>query len=544
MRDAAAPSRALPLALAALTVAALWATQADVGFTRDEGYYFTAAQHYEAWIDLLLRSPAEAISARGTERHWSYNAEHPGLAKLLFATSHFVFTTKLGWLPHTVAWRLPAFLFAGLLAYWLAVLGATRSRSAGVLAPLLFFCAERPFFNAHLACFDIPITALHVGVGVAWARALGLVGSAPATRRDEVRRGLWLAFVYGCALATKHNAWLFPPVLVVHALLCPTEVRRRGLRALPWLLLSPAVLFAAWPLLWHDPISHLRFWIEFHLRHVHYAWYFLGRLLRAPPFPVHYPETLLALTLPITTAALLAAALAVQLADFFRRRLQPLRLLELGFAAAALLPFMLTTTPIFGGIKHWLSAVAFLAPEAAALLCAIAGSAAIAGASTAWLSWLTRSRATALGAVATLAPGLCQIVHTHPYGTSAYGELAGGIAGAASLGLQRQFWSNNVTAVLPWLNQHVPRGGRVWLHEVNFESYRTYQLAGRLRPDIQYANGPGDAQYAAIQWHREFRNAEFEVWNSFGTQRASTGLWLDETPQVIVYARKGLPGER
>jgi hypothetical protein len=328
-------------------------------------------------------------------------------------------------------------------------------------------------------------------------------------------------------------------VLIVHALLCPRELRGRGLRALPWLLASPVVLFAAWPLLWHDPLAHLRFWVEFHLRHVHYAWYYLGTLYRGPPFPVFYPLGLLALTLPLTTSALLFAAAIRQLVDFARRQLDPLRLLELGFAAAAVLPFIMTTTPIFGGIKHWLSFIAFLAPEAAALLCAAAARAAAAG-----IPWLTESRALVLGSAFALLPGLYQIAHVHPYGTSAYGELAGGIPGAASLGMQRQFWSNNVTAVLPWLNEHVPPGGRVWFHEVNVESYRTYQLMGMLRQDIRYANGAFDCDYAAVQWHREFRNAETQAWNALGTTRASAGLWLDETAQVIVYVRPGLPGAR
>jgi hypothetical protein len=63
-----------------------------------------------------------------------------------------------------------------------------------------------------------------------------------------------------------------------------------------------------------------------------------------------------------------------------------------------------------------------------------------------------------------------------------------------------------------------------------------------LREDIQYAFGPADAQYAALQWHREFRDREPETWNAFGTRFPATGLYLDETPQVIVYARPGLPG--
>jgi hypothetical protein len=110
--------------------------------------------------------------------------------------------------------------------------------------------------------------------------------------------------------------------------------------------------------------------------------------------------------------------------------------------------------------------------------------------------------------------------------------------------MQRQFWSNNVTAVLPWLNEHVPRGGRVYFHEVNVESYRAYQLAGMLRRDIRYAGSPREADYAVYQWHREFRDREYEIWSDLGTQRPATGLWIDEVPQILVYARPGLPGAR
>src|SRR5206468_3864460 len=244
---------------------------------------------------------------------------------------------------------------------WLSLLAQSRSRAAGVLAPLLFWCAERTFFHGHLACFDIPICAMTAGVAVAW-----LYGSGPA-----------LAATYGLALAVKHNAWFLPPVLLVHALLLPGDQRTAGLRKLPWLLLSPAVLFVFWPLLWHDPSRHLGDWIAFHTHHVHYAWYYFGRVLRAPPFPVTYPLVLDALVLPLPIAALLAAALVKLLIDFLRRRLAPERLLELGLAAAAVLPFMLTTTPIFGGIKHWLAFLALLAPEAAQILVAISPSPAL-----------------------------------------------------------------------------------------------------------------------------------------------------------------------
>lgn len=504
--------RSLARALGFATAAALALTQAGVGFVRDEGYYFTAAGRYQEWLQLLLHAPVQAFAQ--TERYWSYNFEHPGLTKLLFAASHLLFTTWLEILPHALAWRLPAFVFAGLLTYWLALLGFSRSRAAGVLAPLIFWCAERTFFHGHLACFDIPICAMWAGVGVAWLSA--------------IQRGarLQLALLYGVALAVKHNAWFLPPVLLVHALLLPAALRKKALSSLPWLLLSPLLLLLTWPLLWHDPLRHLGDWIAFHTHHVHYAWWYFGRVLRAPPFPIVYPLVVDALALPLPNVVMLAGAGASLLIAFLRRRIEPQRLLELGLAGAALLPFLLSKTPIFGGIKHWLAFLALLAPEAAGLLVRIAP---------------TR-RSLAAAALATFLPGLWQIAHVHPYGTSAYGELAGDIPGAATLGMQRQYWSNNVSAVLPWLNAHCPPDARVYFHEVNVESYRAYIMMGMLRRDIRYAPGPAESDYAALQWHREFRDREPETWNAFGTHRPATGLYLDEVPQIVLYARPGLPG--
>ena len=530
----------LALWLGFATAATLFLTQSPLGFTRDEGYYFAAAASYEEWLRLLLRAPLQALQAAATERFWGVNWEHPPLAKLLFAASHLLFTRALGWLPDAAAYRLPGALFGGLLTYWLAIFGAARSPRAATLAPLLFWCTARTFFHGHLACFDIPIAALTAGVGVAWARALGLLPGGGSERRGA----LWFGAVYGLALATKHNAWFLPPVLLVHALFLPAPLRPRAFRALRALALAPPVLFLLWPLLWHEPVRHLNDWISFHLHHVHYAWWYLGDLLRKPPFPVHYPLSLLALTLPVTTVALLAAAGARLLWAFARRELfgksvtpvGSLRLLELALAGAGALPFLLTTTPVFGGIKHWLVLPALLAPEAAALLVGWAKDAAAA------LPKLGERRAFLAACCAALLPGVWQIGATFPYGTSAYGELAGGVPGAATLGMQRQYWSGNVTAVLPWLNQHAPPGARVFFHEVNFESYRAYQQAGLLRPDLGYAAGPGDADYAALQWHREFRDREPETWNAFRTQRPATGLFLDEVPQILVYARPGLPG--
>ena len=196
----------------------------------------------------------------------------------------------------------------------------------------------------------------------------------------------------------------------------------------------------------------------------------------------------------------------------------------------------LPDVPHFGGVKHWLPSMPFLAVLAGRQF-QLAG-----GALAAWLrsrvQWLPPAAVTPLLAGLLLLPAVTLTAHVHPYGTSAYGELAGGIPGAASLGMQRQYWSNNVTGVLGWINANAPRGARVWLHEVNGLSFRDYQRNGMLRTDVQMANGPGDADVAALQYHQEFREQEIAVWEAFGSPRPVAGLYIDETPQVVVYRRR------
>jgi hypothetical protein len=91
--------------------------------------------------------------------------------------------------------------------------------------------------------------------------------------------------------------------------------------------------------------------------------------------------------------------------------------------------------------------------------------------------------------------------------------------------------------VLPWINANAKPGARLWLHEVNGLSFRDYQRNGMLREDLRPAGSPFDADIAAYQYHQEFREQEFNVWQAFGTRTPVTGLYVDETPQVVVYQR-------
>ena len=143
----------------------------------------------------------------------------------------------------------------------------------------------------------------------------------------------------------------------------------------------------------------------------------------------------------------------------------------------------------------------------------------------------------ALAVLVCIAPAIAT-ARIYQFGTSAYSELAGGLPGAASLGMQRQFWANNVTGVLEWLNANAKPGERVYFHECHNLQTRDYQRNGMVRPDIRFAGSPNDADIVLYQYHQEFRESEFNTWQAFGTAKPVTGLYLDETPQIVVYRRK------
>jgi 4-amino-4-deoxy-L-arabinose transferase-like glycosyltransferase len=606
-RPATREERWVALALWVLAFGVLWATEAAVGFTRDESVYFYAAESYAHWFQQLFHEPARALSDAAIVRAWDFNHEHPALMKELFGLSHLLFHDTLGWMRSATAFRLPAFAMAALVPALTFLLGsAVYGRTAGLFAALSFLLVPRQYFNAELACFDMPIAAMWLLVVYAFWRAL-----------EDRDWGVLCGVFFGLALCTKHNAlflpfflapfalwrawstseghpearvWLwrvlglFAAVAVLYGLLVVSlgaegfqrkffllsphtllfgvmavgslgmlHVMNRvhppsALALLPLAMMAvsgPVAFYLHWPYLWHAPVERTAWYLNFHATHNHYAWFYLGTLMREPPFPIDYVLVKTALTVPtslfvpmVTGWLALAGRSVLGLFERTRAwvRLPSLAELLVGEqAVAAILIISHPNVPHFGGVKHWLPAMPFLG--------ILAGVAVTRGCEALVERLRARWPKLSLAAVAApvfallMVPALIALVRVFPYGTSFYSELAGGVPGAASLGMQRQFWSSNVTAVLPWINEHAPRNARVFLHEVNGFSFHDYQRNGMLRSDLQ-PGGPFDSDVAAYQYHQEFREYEFELWQSYGTRTPVTGLYLDETPQVVVYQRR------
>lgn len=589
--------RRIAWALFALAFFALLLTEQPVGFVRDESVYFHAAENHARWFQLLVSSPSQAFTDQAITQAFDFNHEHPALMKNLFGLSYLLFSEKLGLLRPAAAFRVPAFLFTAALLPLIFALGRRLfGRNAAIFAAASFLLVPRHFFHGHLACFDMPIATMWTAVVYAFFRA-----------QESKRWWLYTGIAFGLALATKHNGFFLPVVLIPFSLVLGWRASKDSPKArelflwvngvfvfaavlygvmvavlgpqrlqagfevlspqlgvfvaavvagavLTWHLgktheatfravaplvamaaLGPAIFYLHWPYLWHHPVDRTAWYLAFHLTHNHYAWFYLGELLRAPPFPLTYVLVKTALTVPTSLFVPMVLGFGWLFVRAWRKQLTFLEVLVAANAVASIAIISQPQVPHFGGVKHWFPSMPFLA--------VLSGGVLVRGAKglSAWLGprWkaATEPRVFLALALACALPAFIATKELYAYGTSAYSELAGGLPGAASLGMQRQFWANNLTGVLPWINANAKPGERVYLHENHGGQVADYRRNGMLRNDLVIVGSPFEADIVAYQYHQEFREFEFMTWQAFGTTKPVTGLYLDETPQIVVYRR-------
>jgi len=516
------------LALAYLTL--LLSTVHDLGYARDEGFYFQAARSYESWFELLGTDFAQAMQPATVDRYWSANHEHPALMKSLFALSHrYLFTGWQLFREQGTAYRFPGMLVSTLGVVVTYLWGARESgRLAGVVGALSLALMPRVFYHSHLACFDMPVTAMLLLTSYAFARSLeGGLGWAVAT-----------GIIYGLLLDTKHNAWLLPGAFALHFLLSRGRFALSELRAKRWplpnaflamLALSPLVFYASWPWIWHDTLPRLRQYADFHLQHEYYNMAFLGQTYWKPPMPRLYAWVMTLATVPSITLLLFALGLGVCI---WRRSLPSTPLLWLLCLSMCYAPWWSNATPIFGGTKHWMTAYPFL--------CLFAGQGfAFAAARIAQLlpgkSWA--SAAPPVTALAVLLGPLGMTLHSTPWGLSFYTPLVGGAPGAASLGLNRSFWGYTTGAMQGEINQRAAERAHVFVHDTALSSWEMLRLDHRVRSDLRGGLSIPSSTLALFHFEPHMRRVEYQTWVEYGHDAPVAVKTYDGVPIVWLYAR-------
>lgn len=549
----------------------------EVGFPRDEGFYFSAAEQYSRWLDDLFEDPVKAFSREVIERRFSANPEHPALPKFLFGLSWRIFAKFeadssanfwydggrppkpiLGLLDEASAMRLPAWLLASWLVFMVYRFGAYFfSPRAGFIASFAWAFMPHVFWHSHLACFDIPVTAMWFWTSYCYLRA---------EKGGGWKWAVLTGVAWGLALSTKHNAFFLPPLFLFHFLvtrlrefrLYRTADGRVSLQVptipaswLAMLVISPVIYYVLWPKLWFDPIGHLKWYITRHAEHEYYWAYYFGVLHTKPPFPLEFPFVMSAMTIPAPTILLFFAGLIILITNSLKKNAQFFGASSLadGHASHAtvlifvflnfFLPFAVIAhpkVPIFGGTKHWIHGVTYLA-----LFAGVGG------------DWVLREVAAMVSAlrqglwprivsaVAALILGstlIFETLHGHTNGSTYYNAVFGGFAAMGDLKMQREFWGNTAFSALAYINENAPPGARVDFHDTAWDSVRMYRRVGLLRPDIVPVWDYKQADYFLFHWHKEFLDLEAEVKQDFGAKVPTYVVAQDGVPLLNVYRRK------
>jgi hypothetical protein len=599
-----ARDRLVMAVLALATVTWLLAVEGRQGFGRDEGQYFRAGERYWGWFEELGRNlaaghPGRSFTPAGLDRYWTDNApDHPVVAKVLYGLSWRAFhkCTCAGparglhpipvrgrhiTLPlftrDSTAFRFPAFLFAALLVS-LVYRFCRRfvAWPAAAAGAALTLAQPHYFFHAQIACFDAPITTMAFAVGYAYWKSL-----------RNPRWGVLTGVIFGIALGTKHNAWLMPIFLSGHYLwmrrgdLLGTSGRRRiprvPLAFASMLVIGPLVFFLHWPWLWQNPILRTKAYVNRHLQHEHYNFEYLGRNWNAPvtdpklkPLRMTAPFVETLFTVPVTTLALALVGGVVLLR---RRRgepvgpdaepeLPPLEPVEPNRGAprpdwrrpgadvdrapgaflavqifGPLAVIALPATPIFGGVKHFMPAMPYIAVAAALGLDRLTR--VVRASLPALRERAARALPVALAGLACL-PAVVETRRSHPDGLSHYNLLAGGFAGGASLGMNRQFWGYSVLPMLPWVNAHPDNRAMYW-HDVISDAMFMYKREGRLDMEVgDTGYGPpaiARSSVGILFYEKHWASYEGAFWDAYGTTRPAYVREREGVPLITAYER-------
>lgn len=542
--------------LALAHLAFLMSTHERVGIPRDESFYFDAADRAGAWVERLFDSEVRSFSKAEISRGFEYNHEHPVLMKTLFGVSERFLHQKWGVFDDALTgYRFPTMLMASL-AIWLAwLLGVMlQGQVAGVVAALSLAFMPRVMFHSQLACFDAPVTFMWLLIAYCFLRAM-------RRRRWAIATG----FAFGLGLATKLNIFFVPITLAGVAAVDLWHWRRRhGTFRAPkdelgpltyygWIIgsaavLGPVVFFGHWPWLWYETWPRLNFYLSFHLKHVHYPVEYLGTLYWRPPFPVHFPFVYSLFSVPVVTLVLgsIGMWITAQRARFAatdRGQSQPDRRAADAFLllniAVPILVIAMPHTPIFGGTKHWMPAMPFLA-VAAGIGAERMGQGLFA---SDWWTHRKREAATLALAALMLVPAAWSTVTRHAHGPAWYNALVGGVPGAASIGMPRNFWGASTIGVLEDVDALTEERALVFWHKATSRAIRQYKQEGRLRKDVRYTGDwtPLFSNWAVYHDQREKLPEEVDIWRAYGTEWPRAGYFIDGVQMMGVYQRPFAP---
>jgi hypothetical protein len=203
-------------------------------------------------------------------------------------------------------------------------------------------------------------------------------------------------------------------------------------------------------------------------------------------------------------------------------------------------PWVSSSSPIFGGTKHWMIAYPFL--------CLFAGfgfalvvRAACGGLSsyrTGWwrpsYGWLARGAL----AISLLLGPFVMTAHSHPWGLSSYLPLVGGAPGGATLGLNRSFWGYTTGAITAAINDTSERKReRIFIHDTAQQSWSMLEHDRRVKRTFRPQLDVAGSVLGIYHHEQHMARVEHQIWVDYGTVKPIHIGDFDGVPVVWLYRR-------
>jgi hypothetical protein len=137
-------------------------------------------------------------------------------------------------------------------------------------------------------------------------------------------------------------------------------------------------------------------------------------------------------------------------------------------------------------------------------------------------------------------PAIVETRRSHPDGLSHYNMLAGGFAGGASLGMNRQFWGYSVLPMLPWVNANPDNRAMYW-HDVISDAIFMYKREGRLDMDVGDTGyglpAIGRSSVGILFYEKHWASYEGTFWDEYRTTRPVYVREREGVPLITAYQR-------
>ena len=446
----------------------------DYGFSWDYHYHYYAGRYHLGLPVPKMNDPAPVPFSSPDPRLTTEDPFGP-YTQIVPALSSYIFYEKLNILPYDAAYNLPSVVIGSLGIFLIFVIATdVWNKKAGWISAIFLALLPNYFGYLHINMKDIPN---------AFFFSLSLYLFYKLTQKQTVRRLIWAAISFAVAFNTKINSIFIPVICVVYFLLSHLQkigemrgilgIWEKNKKVILYFVLAPLVAFLLWLPFWKNPISKLAEIPRFYSNNTYrMPVLFFGKVYHSGVnIPFGYPFIYIAITTPpvILIGFLIGLMVLVKSVIKGEKRVESLFLIVWFFLP--LIRYFSPTAGAIDGVRHFmevvypLSCIAGIGVESAISYLSVLGN-------------LKKLGIIGLILICLFVP----IIHYHPYETSYFNFLIGGVRGA-SLQFDIDFWGTPQKEAMEWLNKNAAPNSKV--HIVMAQS----SAAVYLRSDmLTYAN--------------------------------------------------------